>query len=589
MIKTVRIVAAAAISAALAASCATTPASAPHNAVIFVADGLRYGSVNETDAPELFAARRDGVDFANSHSVYPTLTTVNASAIATGHFPGDTGNFANYIYANEPALPHAGGSRIAAIEDDNILADLDARFGGNYLREQTLMSAALAHGYNVVSIGKTGPTGVQVRGIINGAAIFLDENVGEPGGPSLSPQLTAAFAAAHIDPRAPDRALPNRVQQNWFSAVATQIVLPLLRRNGRPFLLLYWSPDPDSSQHGQHDSPNTLTPGINGPTSRAAVANASSNLGALREALRASNLAATTDVVMIADHGFSTTSKQSSTSFAASLGYADVPAGQLPGGFLAIDLAHVLNLNLYSASGVPISLSTPQVTLHGSHGVLGVSADAPQAIVAAGGGSDLVYLTGADKLALARRIVAFLTSQDYTGAIFTADSLGSIPGALPLSAINLAGTAQTPPPDIVVSFRTGDTGCATPDMCGVDVADTSLPQGSGYHGGFGRADTHNFMAAVGPDFRGGFVDSAPVSNADIAPTIAHVLGFNLPSIGRLRGRVIAEALPQGAQPAVITDAITSAPAENGFRTILDRQTAGETRYFDSASNTGRTH
>ncbi|MBS0386150.1 MAG: alkaline phosphatase family protein, partial [Proteobacteria bacterium] len=140
MLKTTRFAAATALLALLAANCATpTPASrVPHNVIIFVADGLRYGSVTAADAPELLAARREGVDFANSHSVYPTLTTVNAAAIATGHFPGDTGNFANYIYAGEPALPHSSGSRIAAIENDATLADLDARFGGNYLHEQTL-------------------------------------------------------------------------------------------------------------------------------------------------------------------------------------------------------------------------------------------------------------------------------------------------------------------------------------------------------------------------------------------------------------------------------------------------------------------
>ena len=39
---------------------------------------------------------------------------------------------------------------------------------------------------------------------------------------------------------------------------------------------------------------------------------------------------------------------------------------------------------------------------------------------------------------MARRIVAALTRQDYTGAIFVRDGLGRIPGALPTSAVNLA-------------------------------------------------------------------------------------------------------------------------------------------------------
>src|SRR5690242_10736779 len=110
--------AASALLALLAASCATTPAAAPHNALIFVADGLRYGSVNETDAPGFAAVQREGVNFANSHAAYPTLTTVNAAAIATGHFAGDNGDFANIIYPGEPPLPHANGARVIGFEDD---------------------------------------------------------------------------------------------------------------------------------------------------------------------------------------------------------------------------------------------------------------------------------------------------------------------------------------------------------------------------------------------------------------------------------------------------------------------------------------
>ena len=34
--------------------------------------------------------KAEGVFFANSHAVYPTFTTPNASALATGHQLGDT-------------------------------------------------------------------------------------------------------------------------------------------------------------------------------------------------------------------------------------------------------------------------------------------------------------------------------------------------------------------------------------------------------------------------------------------------------------------------------------------------------------------
>ena len=47
----------------------------------------------------------------------------------------------------------------------------------------------------------------------------------------------------------------------------------------------------------------------------------------------------------------------------------------------------------------------------------------------------------------------------------------------------------------------------------------------GLHGSFSRADTHNFTAAARPDFKGGYDDPMPVSNADLAVTIADLLGL----------------------------------------------------------------
>ncbi|HEY4972658.1 MAG TPA: hypothetical protein VII41_03560, partial [Steroidobacteraceae bacterium] len=55
--------------AAMALGCPVALAAAPRNIVIFVADGLRPGSVNAQDAPALHALREQGVSFANSHSL----------------------------------------------------------------------------------------------------------------------------------------------------------------------------------------------------------------------------------------------------------------------------------------------------------------------------------------------------------------------------------------------------------------------------------------------------------------------------------------------------------------------------------------
>src|SRR5476649_1273446 len=125
------------------AGAALSPAVAadrPHNVVLFIPDGLRALIVDQNTAPTMAALRDAGVSFKNSHSLFPTFTTANASAMATGHYLGDTGDFSNIIYVGHPVA--AGGTVTPFIENDAVLGDLDAHFAGNYLDEITLLQAA---------------------------------------------------------------------------------------------------------------------------------------------------------------------------------------------------------------------------------------------------------------------------------------------------------------------------------------------------------------------------------------------------------------------------------------------------------------
>jgi arylsulfatase A-like enzyme len=574
----------------------------PHNVIIFVADGLRSGIVTPETAPALAQVRQEGVDFRNSHSLFPTVTTPNASAIATGHRLGDTGDFANMVFAGEPALPAAYGSLAAPLEDDQVLADMDRRFDGDYLGETSLLAAARAQGFSTAVIGKLGPSRVQdVTADPARETIVVDDETGQADGLPLAPAVAQAIKAAGLAAAAPDRGLntdpgdyirsgvkvANVEQQDWFAAVAAKVVLPRFKAAGKPFVLVFWSRDPDGTQHNQGDSLNRLSPGINGPTSMAAIRNASNDLQTLRDALRALGLDKTTDIVVTADHGFSTASKQSATSPSARITYRDVPKGFLPPGFLAIDLSKALGLGLYDATGLPVELSDG---FHPHHGGAALGPDPlhPEVMIGANGGADLIWLPGPDAKALAPRVVAALVAQDYTGAVFVDDALGPIPGTLPFSAVGLAGAARTPRPAIVVSFRSFAGDCGRPEICGIEVADTDLQQGQGIHGTFGRADTHNFMAASGPDFRSGFLDPAPVSNADLAITLAKVLRLKIAPRGALVGRVLGESLKGGAPVTTRARTLRSPPAANGFVTVLDAQDAGGAPYFDAAGAPGRT-
>ena len=146
----------------------------------------------------------------------------------------------------------------------------------------------------------------------------------------------------------PGTKVANVAQQDYFAKVATEVVLPMFKARNKPFVLVFWSRDPDGTQHNQGDSLNELTPGINGPTSLAAIKNADDNLKRAATGARSSSaLRRRTDIVVAADHGFSTISKQSATSPAAKAEYKDVPKGFLPPGFVAIDLAKALGLPLF--------------------------------------------------------------------------------------------------------------------------------------------------------------------------------------------------------------------------------------------------
>jgi Type I phosphodiesterase / nucleotide pyrophosphatase len=639
------------------------------NMIVFVADGLRPGSVNDVDAPNLSRLGHEGVSFPNSHALFPTFTTPNASALATGHLIGDTGDFGNTIFTGYPvfdtgAFPGAlPDTSTPFIENDRILGDLDAHLGkGNFLGEQTLLSVARSKGYDTAAVGKLGPILIQditqgnpVDGAVpTPVTIIIDDSTGHEGGVPLPPAIAAALQTHLSRSVAPDRGngqpgtqadngfsgsnqspgtrAVNRDQQQFFADAVTKVILPKFVADRKPFLLIFWSRDPDGAQHFQGDSLGALVPGINGPTSRAAVGNADSNLGQILDFVAHDPaLASSTDVFVTADHGFSTISRHdidaagtAVRSYSAGFSYLDgkgrqeVNPGFLPPGFLAIDLAHHLGLPLYdpdaanpksgsyarvdwtprSSSAAPSvgvdsggpSLPRPRKGngLIGGTGAMS-QPTAAKVIVAANGGSDLIYVPDRDPR-LVRDLVGFLVGQPYVDALFVDDRVGKrIPGALPLSAINLAGRALTPTPTIVVGFKTFATDPNSPLDHAVEIADTTLQQGQGMHGSFGRADTFNYMAARGPHFKAGFVDRDPSSNADVAMTIAQLLHLQLPRVGRLTGRVLGEAL--AGTPAVTRatecGVERSAPAADGSRTFLHYQALGGERYLDESRRLNR--
>lgn len=571
-----------------------------HNVILFVPDGLRAGIVTPETAPTFAEIRDKGVNFANSHSLFPTFTMPNSTGMATGHYLGDTSIFGNVLYAGFP-IPSTKSAPIAFIENDGVLGDIDEHFSGNFIDEETILHAAHRAGFNTAAIGKLGPTLIfDHTSRDSGESVIIDDATGSKAGIRLVPWVKNGLKAAGLAEVAPSRGdngkpgsayapgtkVANVEQQAYFADALTEVVLSKFKSEGKPFVVVFWSRDPDGTQHNQGDSLLKLEPGINGPTSLAAIRNADNNLAQIRKALDQLGLADTTDIIVSADHGFSTISKQSDTSPAAKARYADVPASLLPPGFLAIDLATALNLPLWDPDDGNSRVENGQHPIF-ANGFIGDMPNAPKVIVAANGGSDLIYLPDRDR-GLTQRVIDALLAQDYVSGLFVDDALGSFAGTLPLSAINLDGASLGQRPSIIVNFKSTTTGCANPTTCTVVIADTRLQQGQGMHGSFSRGDTDNFMAAWGPDFKNGFVDSAPASNADIGKTIAAILGLLPVSHGKLVGRPLAEAFRDGETPTFERKALASSPSGSGLKTVLDYQLVGNTRYFDAAGFAGRT-
>jgi arylsulfatase A-like enzyme len=638
--------------AALRLAPSPSAASPRRNVLVFVADGLRPGSIDERDTPALWMVRTHGVHFEDSHAAFPTLTMANASTIASGHRLGDTGTFANTFWLGHAAFDTGNfgllaGTPVAFIEDDRILADLDDHFHGNWLGSgDTLLALARAHGYRTATIGKLGPTAVQDMAALaprnaqmppTTPGILIDDATGTEGVP-LPPDLAWRMSTDGVPtapptrsngygPRSPfnngfsgDRSTPgtltaNVVQQAWLDDVTTRYVLPLLAEDPeRPFAMVYWTRDPDASQHNQGDSLGTLYPGINGDTSRRAVQNADRSLQRLLDWLDGHpTVKSNTDVFVTSDHGFATisrsaldrqghlTSRESARhDYLGEGGHIDTLKGTLPNGFLALDLAYDMQLGVFDAdqreagsrrfrsvrigsSGDRVALDTWEHPVHGS-ALLGtnvVRSDGGDArlIVAPNGGADLVYVPDRDA-DMVRRVVDRVLTYDYVGGVFVDDAYGALPGTLPFSAIGLLGSAAVPRPAIVVAFKVFYLDPANLQT-GIQISDTSLQEGQGMHGGFGRECTFNNMAAIGPDFKERYVDPLPVGNGDIAPTLARLMGFELPR-GGLVGRVLTEALAGGVAPAPPSAQRLRSPAAAGRETLLVYQEQDGVRYLDTA-------
>ena len=231
--------------------------------------------------PRLSRLADDGVRFTKHHSVFPTVTRVNASSIATGAYPERHGLLGNAVFF--PRVdPKAG---LDTSNRDHLLRIQESE--ARLLDVPDLGSIFGAEGRTVL-VASSGSTG---------SAYLLNHRAGSAGTKggilhteyTSPPELHARVVERLGAP--PPAAEPDAGRNRWIVDALLEVGLDQFR----PDVVILWLSDPDSTAHER---------GIGAPQSEDALRRVDAELGRLLDELARRGLR--TNVFVTSDHGFST-------------------------------------------------------------------------------------------------------------------------------------------------------------------------------------------------------------------------------------------------------------------------------------------
>ncbi len=251
-----------------------------HSSLVMVLDGLRPDYVTPELMPNLNALGHRGVVCHNHHSVFPTVTRVNAASIATGSYPARHGLLGNSVYFPEISPDTKFNTGNAAH-----LQRIEAATGGQLLTAPSLGQILQQGGRKLlaVSSGSSGSAFLLNHKASGGGLIHTELVL--PA--SLRPQV-----AEILGPVPPD-ASPNTMRNRRAVDAYLQIGLDHIR----PDVTLMWLSDPD---HTQHEN------GVGAPLTLAAIRQVDAEIGRIVAALAAKGLQNKVNLFVTSDHGFST-------------------------------------------------------------------------------------------------------------------------------------------------------------------------------------------------------------------------------------------------------------------------------------------
>ena len=251
----------------------------PHNVVVIVADGLRPDYVTPQQMPRLSQLAARGVVFRAHHSVFPTVTRVNAATFVTGVYPEGHGLLGNIVYV--PAVS-ATKTLDTAIRDNLIAIE---RAAGPLLTAPTLGEILERAGKRmaVFASATSGATYLLNHAAANAAVVH-------PG--FTRPESLMARVVERFGPM-PLHAIPNTAEHQRI----VDVYLTLGLDEVRPELAFVWLSDPDTTAHQR---------GIGSDPTRQSLAAVDAEIGRIEDTLRAKGQLDRTDIIVTSDHGFTT-------------------------------------------------------------------------------------------------------------------------------------------------------------------------------------------------------------------------------------------------------------------------------------------
>ena len=249
-------------------------------ALVIVVDGLRPDLITPARTPHLAALGARGVVSRAHHSLVPTVTRVNASALVTGTRPESHGILDNTIY-----LPAVDSGRALNTGDGELMRRADSVLAGQLLKVPTLPDLLAAHGKRM-AVASSGSSGSAYLLAGAGRAPMINNTMTLPG-------LLDSAVRARLGPAPEYEGAPN-LQAN---ARAVDALLRVVVDSLDPDVAMLWLSDPDHTAHGA---------GLGSLLADSAIHAVDREVGRVVDGLARRGLASRTTIFVVSDHGFST-------------------------------------------------------------------------------------------------------------------------------------------------------------------------------------------------------------------------------------------------------------------------------------------